>query len=299
MEAWADIQKHAALRFNTAVISEFQKRYQIRNIQRTADLLRIIDKTDNQTAAAAKWRGFTIELTPENTQLLVYSTLQAIYIQNVKLYRKEATAAVDGAVFDLLTGERIYQFTIPANTTAGWTTVKIEQRFAAYQVYVAFDSTAVDCVELDINESATSAFNGCAAEYFGDGCYTRLRGAESDDKSTEVSNTELTKGNNTYGLSGVFSVVCSYEPVVESNKQTFLLAWAYNLATSLLWFRLNSSTTNRWTLGIDKEKGEKLMAEMESLFQQEMATTMDGISLDLDDSCLECNEPFTHQISLP
>lgn len=297
LEQWQDIQKLAAKRFNTRIISEFQKRYQIYTLQRSIDLLKAVDKTET-TGAAPKWRGFTIELTPDKEQLVVYSALQCLYVQSLRLYRNEAGAAIDGAIFDLRTGEKLKEFEFPAATAAGWTTVKIEERYTAYRLFCAYDGTILDGTTLDITASVLGEFGACACELNGDGCYSRLQGAQADSLSDEITDDDLDTGLNTYGLSGIFALQCSYEPVVAQNREIFLLAWAYTLGWGILWTRINSSTINRWTIGIDKKRAEELMTELEVLFDQEIQIVLDGVQLNLQDCCLECNAQITTRPSL-
>lgn len=297
LEAWNDIQKLASKRINTKIISEFQKRYQIQTIQRSVDLLKAVDKTET-TAAAAKWRGFTVELTPDKTQVIVYSALQCIYVQSLRIYRNESGPAIDGAIFDLHTGEKLKEFEFPEVTTAGWTTVKIEERYTAYRLFCAYDATVLDGTKLDITASALGEFSACACDIFGDGAYSQIRGAEADNLSDEITDDDLDTGLNTYGLSGIFALQCSYEPVVAQNREIFLLAWAYTLGWGILWTRINSSTINRWTIGIDKKRAEELMTELEVLFDQEIQIVLDGVQLNLQDCCLECNAQITTRPSL-
>lgn len=297
VEQWNDIQTLAAKRFNTKAIVEFQKKYQIQSLQRSIDLLKHIDKTET-TAAAPKWRGFTIELTPDKDQLVVYSALQCIYVQSLRLYRNEAGGAIDAAIFDLRTGEKLKEFQFPAATSAGWTTVKIEERYTAYRLFCAYDATLLDGTELDITPSVASQFSACACEYFGSGAYSRIQGAEASSLSDEITDDDLDTGLDTYGLSGIFSIQCSYEPLVSQNRELFLMAWAYQLGWGILWTRINSSTINRWTIGIDKTRAEELMTDYEVLFAEELTAVIDGIQMNPEDICLECNAQFTYRRSL-
>lgn len=297
LEAWSDIQNRAAKRFNTEVIRAFDSRYRIRHLNNSVDLLKVIDKTNNQTAAAAEFRGLVIELTPDKEQLVQYSALQTIYVQTVRLYRKAATAAVSGKIFDLLTGEELSEFTVPANTAEGWTNITIEEYFSAQRLYIAFDATLINSVELNITESQLANFGTCAGEYFGAGTYTNLRGGVTSGLGAEIYDDDVTRGSNTFGLSAIFSVRCSYEPVVEQNKSLFLMAWAYLLGEEMLFTRINSSQINRWTIGIDKERAKELIAELQDRFSTEIRTVIDGINLNLADACLDCNDTFTYRES--
>lgn len=294
---WEDVQNRASRRFEADVIRAFQERYQVRNITESFDLLKFIDTTST-TAAAAKWRGFTIELIQANNYRWVQSALQFIRLQSIRLYRSAVTAAVNGRVFNLETGEVLYSFTVPANTAAGWTEVSINQSFFAYRVFVAFDSTAVIATELDIQSDVINKFHGCACDFFHEDCQAAIRGAESASLSSEVKDSDITTGDNLYGISAVFSLGCSYHAVVCQNKMQFLMPWAFILGRELMWERVNSSRINRWTIGIDAEKAKKQMADFDEAYKQELMTVIEGITLDQMDCCLQCNAPVQYRESM-
>lgn len=297
LEVYSDVQKRAALRFEQDVIREFQSRYQIRGISESFDLLKFIDTVNNQTALAGKWRGFTIELIQENQYRWVQSALQCINIQSVRLYRKAVTADINGKIFNLETGEVLGTFTVPVNAAAGWTEVNISLRTFVPRVFVAFDSTAVNCVELSIDSDIVNKFHGCACEFFFSDCQAAIRGAESSSLLAEVTDDNITTGDNLFGFSGVFSIGCSYHSIVCQNKAQFLMPWAFILGRELMWERLNSSRINRFTIGWDAEKGKKLQSEFDAAYRADLKTVVEGIGLNQYDCCLECNAPIQYRES--
>jgi hypothetical protein len=293
---WQDIQKRAALRFESHVIRAFQERYQIKTIQESFDLGKFIDTAD-VTAAAAKWRGFTIELVDDNIHRWVDSALQCINLQSISLYRSAVTVALSAKVFNLETGELLATIAIPANAAAGWTTVNVSQRFYAPRILVAYDSTLINSVEFDLTSDLLRRFHDCACEWFGD-CKSVIQGAQSASLSSTVKDADITTGLNMYGLSAVFSVGCSYYSIVCQNKLQFLMPWAFLLGRELMWERAYSSRINRWTIGIDAAKAKELMADFDKFFQEELYTVVEAINLNTGDCCLDCNAPLQYRESM-
>lgn len=291
---WTDVQKRSWKRFQNELIRGFQNRYQIQSIQKSVDLLKFIDTSADQTLAAAEWRGFTVELTPLNTQIWAASDLQMVYVQSLRIYRKAVTVAAIGKIFDLVTGEVLHTFTIPVNTVAGWTTISIEQYFLAYRLFMAYDATAIESVSQVLNADTINHFHDCGCDFYYNGFNGGIRGAKTASLLATVTDDDITTGSNIYGLSGVFSIQCSFNALVCNNKESFLMPWAYILGAELMWERQYSGRISRWTVGIDKEKAKELQREFESRFFKEIETVIAGISLNDSDVCLECNAPIQY-----
>lgn len=292
LEVYADIQRRASLRFDNDITRAFQSRYQLNRITESFDLLQMIG-TDTD-AAAAKWRGFTIELIEENNYRYVNSSLQVIRLQSIKLYRSAVTVAVTAKVFDIQTGAVLQSITIPANSTAGWTEVTVNGVYYAPRIFVAYDATAVVSTELNIQQDIINKFNDCACNFgFGD-CSSAISGATTDALPANVKDADIITGYNLFGLSGVFSIGCSYNPVVCQNKSQFLLPWAYLLGAEAMFESRNSSRFSKFTLGLGAEKASKLLMEYEDRYTLELNTVIAGISLQEIDCCLECNAPYQY-----
>lgn len=289
LQVWSDVQDRAVLRFENAVIRAFKERYQIKTITESFDIGKFID-TATTTAAAAKWRGFTIELIEQNNQRWVNSALQTINIQSIKLYRSANTIAFNAKVFNLETGEVLATITIPANTAAGWTEVNVGTKFYAPRIFIGYDSTLVTSVQLDISNDMINWFSDYSCQMLSN-CESRVQGATSASLSATVKDADITFGENLFGLSAVFSVGCSYYSLICQNKSAVLMPWAFIVGRELMWERAYSSRINRWTIGIDAEKAKKLMEDFDKFFQEELYTVIDAITLDTADCCLECNAP--------
>ena len=103
--------------------------------------------------------------------------------------------------------------------------------------------------------------------------------------------------NESYGLSVVYGVRCSYETLVCNNKDQFYLAWLYLLAIQLTIQRQFSNQINRWTLNQKEAEDLRIYFEME--YQRILKQTCDSINLSLRDCCLECDAPINIVTHIP
>jgi hypothetical protein len=292
---WNEVQARALRRFRNDAIAMFAERYQLRQIQQTVNLQKNIDKT-SVTPAAAQWRGFTIELNYEN-DTVVRSAMQDIYLQHINLY---LPLAINTTVklFDLDLGDEIY--TTAVTGAIGWNNIKVNQSFDARRVFVCYDATLVNSVKQDISEFYLDNFNHCDGYYYTSwqiGTTSRLRGAKSTGLPSTV--TSVTGGDNTYGLSAIWSVHCSYDSVICNNKEHFAQALLYCLGSELMTERIYSSRINRWTT-VDKNKAIELRKFFEARYKGgvydeveypgELRQAVEGIQLNKNDTCLQCNQ---------
>jgi hypothetical protein len=305
---WAEVQKLGLRKFKLDVIAEFGDRYKLNEIAQTVNLGKGIDSSST-TAAAAQWRGFTIELN-QSTDTVVNSNLQLLSVQTFNLYLPGALNTT-AKVFDLDTGEEL--FTKAVTGAAGWNTIQVNTIFSARRIFCCYDATLIASSLLDLSTFDLQTFNGagldcgCTNDYlwyfWGRGCSARVQGALSAKTATVTS---VTSGLNTYGMSGIFSVKCGYDNVVCWNKEHFATALLYCLGAQLMTERIYSSRLNRWTT-IDLAKAQKLRKEYElsykggrvteadgstTVYQGELKKAIYGITLNVSDTCLECDAPF-------
>jgi hypothetical protein len=295
---WTEIQKRALRRFKTDVIAEFGKRYKLRQVQQTVDLGKVIDTTST-TVAAVEWRGFTLELNDEDERW-VNSNMQTISIQQLYLYLPGAVNTTI-KVFDLDLGDELYTYALTG--ALGWNTIKVGQMFTASRIYVCYDATAINSVELDITDMPLDSNSYCSNGYWFthwncSDSYTKLKGAKTTKTATVTS---VTEGDNTFGLSGVFSVKCTFDNVICNNKEHFAEALLHCLGSELMTERINSSRINRWTT-VDKPKAQELRKYFEArykggtydeiTYEGELAIAVCGIDLNTNDKCLQCDNLF-------
>lgn len=282
LEVWNDIQERALKKFTSAVISTFKnkKQLKIKTVSQTVDLGRIIDNT-TPTAADAQYRGFTVELTFDSNLTNLQSSLQVIYVQSVAIY-SDVEADTTLKVINLDTAAVLHSEAV--SLTVGWNTVSISEAFDAYRIFVGFDATAVGSPLLNIQPYVSIGCQTCAGNIYGADCTAMVNGAVSADTSDL---TTIEKGQNTYGVSGVFSIQCRYDWLVCSNIDLFTLAWQYCLGAELMIERIYSDRINRFT-GIDLEKAKELRTEFEAGWKAELEVAIDGIDISQDDCCIDC-----------
>lgn len=268
---WNNVKERSVVKFRNKIISAFSKRYRKRTIQQSINIGKIIDAS-NTTAAINQYRGFSVELTPENNLDFTRSNLFTVSWQSLSLYLISVPASdVTVKIWDMETSEEVATFTIlQAELTTGWNEIKVNQLFySKSRLFVGFDSQLITVPYLRFNST-------------NDGY---IRGAQTIVK-TEPNN--LTYSESTHGLSGVFSVLCTFDSLICDNKKTFVDAWLYQLGEELLIEGLFTDRWNWWTLDKDKAVGMREYYKDQTDININLA--IDGINLDLNDSCLECNQ---------
>lgn len=313
---WDDVQERAIRRFKTDINSEFKERYKLKNITQSIDLEREID-TASTTPVAAEYRGFTLELdrTDDN---FAYSNLETIYIQTLSLYFT-STNATTIKVFDILTGTELFSQAVPAPSVIGWTTINIYQTFTQRRLFVAYDATLLTGVNFDVTDlrnGINSSQTGCTVVCFscgGGGVSGTNRNAELRAGQATIAATivedDITFGDDLFGLSGIWSVICSFDGFVCNNKDSFTTALWYLLGIELMTERLYTSRLNEFT-AYDRNKANELLRlftrkyngqvinedgeVIQTLDDGELTMAVDGINLNLNDYCLVCNEPVRY-----
>lgn len=308
---WADVQNRALRRFKLDVlgkISGFDKKYRLKQITQTVDLGRSVDAADT-TAPDTQRRGHTIELNEINATC-VCSNMQVIYIQSTSFYSTFA-GALSIEYRNIDTQELLLTKTFTAVT--GWNLVKVEHEFEVARLSVTIDTTALTTVNLDLTGFGLDLWNsgqkscGCSAGFgsylwfeWGCACTSIVQGYEFD----LISTTE-TYATNTFGMSSVFSIKCSYNNIVCKNKMHFANAFLYLLGSELMTERLYSSRLNRWTT-VDRVKAQALREEFEIQyrggqlssgieFEGELFQACYNIDLDKKDCCIECDAEIKFQ----
>jgi hypothetical protein len=279
---WDDIEERAVRRFRNEAVKMFNKRYKLKTITQSVDVEKLID-TSSTTASATEYRGYALELNREEDDY-VASNLQSIYIQTLPLYLSGAVNTTV-KVFDLDTETQL--FTLDVTGVSGWNTVRVDQTFTARRLYVVYNATNVTSVEQDITKLKQAVLYNDTDHCL---CYSgniniEIRGASS----TIADPYTITYGEDTFGLSGIFSVLCSFDSLICNNLSVFETPLWYLEAAEFCFERRFTSRLNKYTL-FNKEKAKELEAEYEERFMSDLETVIEGISLKLQDHCLVCNE---------
>lgn len=283
---WAKVQINGLNRFSTDVIAAFSKKYRIKTLIQGIQIGKDIT-TSSTTAAAAQYRGFILELNNADDHY-VMSNLQVIYLQKLSLYLPSALNTTL-KVFDLDLG--IELFTSSLTGASGWNEINVNTTFTARRVFCCYNSTGIASTLLDLTYVGShDCFCNCGVTI--DGAY-----------AATGTPTTITEGNNSFGLSGVFSVQCKYDNLVCNNRELFTQPLLYALGIAFLDEAIYSPRLNRWTT-TDARKMKLLRQEYEAKYKGgtitdadismtypgELTTAIDGITLDLKDCCLECNQ---------
>jgi len=301
-----DIEERAVRRLKTDVNAEFKKHYKIKNITQSIDLEREID-TSSTTAAGAFLRGFTLELdrTDDN---FAYSNLETIYVQTLSLYFT-STNSTTIRIFDIVTGTELFSQAVPAPASIGWTVIDIYQTFSERRIFVTYDATNLTGVSFDVvnlRNAINRSQDGCTVACFSCGGSNRnaeLRAGQATIATT-IQESDITFGDDLFGLSGVWSVMCSFDSLVCNNKEAFTTALWYLLGIEMMNERLYSSRLNEFT-AFDRNKAKELRNMYEVKYrggtideiehEGELTMAIDGINLNLNDYCLICYDPVRYE----
>jgi hypothetical protein len=289
---WDIIQTRAIKNFGNAIYAILNRRYRIRTLLQSVDLLKQIDAITY--APTPQWRGFAIELSFKNMQRIVASPFQTTHIQELSLYMSSVPAHdVSLKIFDLNTGDILDSFTIPvASAVVGWNRVKVERRYVAYRLFCAYDATEVEGTNLYIPPTLSSYCMSCVNWIYGFSfCDAYVRGAQS---IVQVDPTVLAFTNQSYGLSAKFSVGCTYDGLAANNRYLFANALWYLMGAEILVERLSSDRINRYTT-IDRDQATENLSYMQEQYKINLEQALDGITLTMGDCCLEQNAQVTYR----
>jgi len=173
----------------------------------------------------------------------------------------------------------------------GWNLKAVEKRYATNILRVVYDSTLIDSAEHQLPFNYNFWGGYCGAYGYGS---AQLYGT---NLPTPTENTP--QGTyNTYGVSGVIAIVCTYDAPVCNNKQHFKNAWWYLLGCEFMRERLYSDSINRWTT-VDRNKAEQLLQVYEADYQQAMIQSVEGFPIDTADNCIDCAAQIQTWFALP
>ena len=295
---WDDVQERAVRRLKTDVNAEFKKRYKLKNITESINMARIIDTTST-TVGAAQYRGVALTLN-RSDENFAYSNLQTFYIPDISLYFTSLNATTI-KVFDLRTGTELYTKAVVAPAATGWTTIQINETFTSRELFIAYDATNLDSVLQDLTKlknAVNRSQGGCTYYCCGGGnANAELRGATSNI-SALVTESDLTTGDNSFGLSVKWSVVCSFDTFVCQNKEPFLRSLWLLLGIELSRERRFTSRLNEFT-AFDNNTAQELMKMFEIeyrggviddiQYEGELFMAIDALNVHNSDYCIECN----------
>lgn len=276
-----DIERRALRRFESIVTNWLSLKYQIKRVSQSGNLGLTIE--GSATASGADYRGYWVLLSEDDDY--VKSNLHVYHQQSISLY---LTQAVNTTVKILdITG--IQSTTVELNQldsfsvtgTVGWNTIAVNEDYKpTLGIAVLYDATNVTSQGHEVPEVCYD-YCGCLDLCYG--CEAKIEGIRTDD----LTPSTVTRGTNTYGLSGVFSVGCKFDQFICDNRQAFAralwLCYGYEYWNE----RLYSERLNRYGV-IDREIAKEARDEVWKDFNEELQIVLEGIELK-EDCCVSCN----------
>lgn len=290
---WNDIQIRAIRRFENDVVETFKKRYRIKKVAETIDLLKYIDKT-SITAAVDELRGFTFELIFKNDSRIVASNLYVLSIQELSIYlpsNYDIQKPVTVYIYDMVDGTKLDEIDFDVTLVAGtWVKKQVNKRYYDVQrVFICYNAEFVDSVKQELKNSYPNLTYWSDSIYGINNIFSKIRGAVGSDTVTPTD-ANIVQGSNTFGLSGIFSLSCRYDFLVCKNKDVFTSAWWFLLGTELMVETIYTNRLNFFTLNKDEAKALKDYFQVE--YEKAIAQACDDIDIDLNDACVECHAPI-------
>ena len=276
MDVWNMIQQRAGLRFSLDVREAMGKHYKLNSLMQGINVGNDIGAASVSTPA--NLAGFTIEMIDANYEF-VPSPLASIHLQQIVFYSDNQYQNGDFSVYDLDTGDLLGLYS--SSLVAGKNIIEVNTTFhnlyinPAWRIAVMFDTTQVTGT-FDLVLPYSRSMMSC--------CDIRLQGYSSDGALLAGS-----FGSNTYGMSGIFSIVCNWDALICQNKVLFSRAWWYLLGIEMLTELLYSNKLNQYTT-VNLQRMDALRAEYQVEYNKTLTQVAGGFKLSCD-CCIECNEP--------
>lgn len=282
LEVYDNIQDRAEVQFYADITQEFNKRFRLRTVADSANLGDVLSLTSN-TPKSDQYRGWTCDLT-YGSNIWTSSQLAIIHVQQISFFLENPVSGLEVIIQDIIRGKTLYTTTIDG--VIGWNYIDIEQDFQTYRIFVGYKSTDIDSVThtLPINiQNIFSTFLG--GSIFGGNGKALFYGTTYD----RAPNTLGPYTQNTYGMSGIMTIACTYASIVCNNKRTFADAWWYLLGIEMITESLYTDKINKWST-IDRDKRGQLRNEMRQMYEMKLEQAVKGINLSTGDNCLECDQ---------
>lgn len=287
-QLWEDIKQVADASYLLAFNAEMARRYRLLSLKKLYNLNKELSTT-TYLAGTHNSAGFTVKMFSE-VEDYPTSLMSAIHGQQLFFYSNAGGSAVTVKIFDLSNGTVL--FTHSFTSTLGWNTIEVNQTF---HNNFSDNSISLYCCAL----TGALATTGKEVETLNivHDCSLVFKGATSA-LTSGITDDDVDTGTNSYGLSGIFSSVCTWEALLCQNKNAATVSKAYHLAIEILNEQIYSDRYSKYTT-IARDKAIQIREEYEMKFATAIKQFADGINLSLNDDCIECNELYTVSESHP
>jgi len=294
INVFSDIEDRAILKMKQDIVTKLRERYRLKNITQSVNLGKRIDPST--ISSDASWRGFQVNIgvVPSNSGM-IETMLQHISVQSLSLYLNADMgpySPIAVKIVDQETGSDLDTFTI-FEGTQGWNEIKVNKRYRTTGIVCVYDASNVDTHNLPLQQGSVTSCLSCAQLIYGVSCSAYLTGVESIDLSDANS---FTIGQELFGLTGVFSIGCSFDGIVCDNKEVFGNALLYAMGVELMVETLYTDRMNEYTT-IKSEAAAQLKDHFQVQYEQAISNALVGIDINLRNCCIECNAPYQIRLS--
>ena len=288
LEVFKEVEARSSLKLTQDITNYLKKRYKLKTITQSINLGKRFNPAVATTPSTTQYRGFSVDLgyVPNGNQL-AETQLQQINVQTLSLYADNIpTNPVLVEIINKETGEAMWSKYVTIAST-GWQEIQVNQSFRTTALMCYYDANGLDSVSLPIPQAAYGLCQSCSMFIFGPNCRAMLYGIESHSSDPTIYD----QGWDTFGLTGVFSIGCSYEGIICDTKSNFADAYLYLLGTELMVETAYSDRLNEFTT-VKRADAEELRAIFQVEYEKRLANALDGIEISLRNCCIECNYPY-------
>lgn len=280
VQLWDVIQKRAMNRFSLDVREAMGKYYKLNSLMQGVNLGSQIGSLVNGWPEPLAMHGFTIELTESSSYEYVPSPLASIHIQELRFYANASANNQAFYIFDLNTNQTIW-FSGSVNLSSGWNTIQVNQTF--HNNYNS-NSFRIGCFYEDVGDlNAHANFETPHNHTIPGCCDVRIKGGYAH---SAIWDDNFVSTSNTYGLTGTFSIVCSWDAVICQNKTLFSRAFWYLCGIELLTEQLYSTKLNLFTT-TNLQRAKELREEYQVEYAKSLEQVAGGFKLNCD-CCIDC-----------
>jgi len=292
VQLWDVIQKRAMNRFSLDVREAMGKYYKLNSLMQGVNLGKQgIDGTGQAVTDVVTKAGFIIQLNESANYDYVPSPLASIHIQELWFYGYIGAThsfQIWDPYSDQSNNNDILFAIVHTNLYDGWNKIEVNKTFHnnyqqnswALAVFV-YPAAGVDSQKFLFNYEPPNTFNIPTC------CNVKVSGFLTDTPTDSYINDFLQKTtSNTYGLTGTFSIVCSWDAVICQNKTLFSRAFWYLCGIELLTEQLYSTKLNLFTT-TNLQRAKELREEYQVEYAKSLEQVAGGFKLNCD-CCIDC-----------
>jgi len=287
VQLWDVIQKRAMNRFSLDVREAMGKHYKLNSLMQGVNLGKQgIDGTGQAITDINTKAGFIIQLNESANYEYVPSPLTSIHIQEIWFFSGAGNVHTF-LIWDPYTNE-ILKNVQHTNLLDGWNKIEINQTFHNnYQqnswalAVMVLPAVGPDSSGYLYNKETPNNFDVPTC------CNVKISGFLTDTPTDPYINDFLQNTtSNTYGLTGTFSIVCSWDAVICQNKTLFSRAFWYLTGIELLTEQLYSTKLNLFTT-TNLQRAKELREEYQVEYAKSLEQVAGGFKLNCD-CCIDC-----------